>query len=188
MPNLQYISNIASSEKIGNSLVKINNNFVNLNEALCSIKNKFDSRVVVRTFFYYGPNSGTDPTSGMQDSVASLPSNVAIEKFVNNTSYLNLPSVSRLNDQVYVIYQKTGVYLPTLTRIGSKVYAGGVASWATPDTYATYSPLFVIWKLVAENNLTATLNYKIQTGFPKFSQAETISSPNWNNPVSWTEY
>lgn len=194
----QYITNIAPTEKIGNSLIKLNNNFVNLNEALCTIKNKFDSTVVVRTFFYYGPNSGTTPTSDMQDEVASYPSNSTIEQFVNgpDPSYLNLPSISKENDQVYVIYQKTGVSLSTSNRVTTNAYNIRVISRyvrrtitiKTPDEHAIYSPLFVIWKLVLQPTETSSLIYKVQSGYPKFTQAETISTNDWANPGVWSEF
>jgi hypothetical protein len=194
----QYVTNIAPTEKIGNSLIKINNNFFNLNEALCSLKKKFDDTVQTRTFFYYGPNSATSPTSNMQDNVASYPNNTTIELFVNGTgsNSLNVPSISKENDQVYVIYQKTGVFLPTSIRTTNKVFQVSVISRyinvtetaKTPDEHAIYSPVFIIWKLVAKKNNANALVYQVESGFPKFSQAETISTPNWNNPSLWSEF
>lgn len=198
MPCPQYVANIAPTEKIGNSLIKINNNFVNLNDALCSIKNKFDSTVVVRTFFYYGPNSATTPTSNMQDDIASYPSNATIEQFINGTSTgsLNVPSISKENDQVYVVYQKTGVYLPVSSRISTTTYSVRVISRyetrtqtvKTPDQQPIYSPLFVIWKLVAKTNESNPLTYQVESGFPKFTQAETVSTNDWNDPTKWSEF
>jgi hypothetical protein len=201
----QYVTNIAPTEKIGNSLIKINNNFVNLNQELCDLKAKIDSTVAVRTFFYYGPNSGTNtippnPTSGMQDDIASYPSNSTIEQFINGTSSsnLNVPSFSKENDQVYVVYQKTGVYLPRFNRLGQTTFSVQVISqrrptyitksFTTPDESAIYSPLFVIWKLVAKKNNTGSLFYRVESGFPKFSQAETFSTNDWSNPTVWSEY
>jgi hypothetical protein len=194
----QYVTNIAPTEKIGNSLIKINNNFVNLNEALCSLKKKFDDTVTVRTFFYYGPNSGTNPTSNMQDNIASYPSNSTIEQFINGSSSgnLNVPSISKENDQVYVVYQKTGVYIPQFNRLGYKTFGVQVIStyvnitkrFTTPDESAIYTPLFVIWKLIALKNNTGSLQYKVESEFPKFSQAETISTNNWYNPLTWSEF
>lgn len=194
----QYVKNISPTEKIGNSLVKINDNFFNLNDALCSIKKKFDETVVVRTFFYYGPNSATTPTGNMQDTITSYPKNSTIEQFVNGTgtSSLNVPSISKENDQVYVIYQKTGMYLPTSTRVSKYTYSVQVISryetrtetLRTPDEHAIYSPMFIIWKLVAKKNSNNTLVYQTESGFPKFSQAETLSTPDWYKPNTWSEF
>ena len=194
----QYVRNISPTEKIGNSLVKINDNFVNLNQELCNIKSKLDSTVTVRTFFYYGPNSATTPTSNMQDGTTSYPKNTTIEQFINGSTpnNLNIPSLSKENDQVYVVYQKTGIYLPTSRRISTVTFSVRIisryetrtATFATADEHAIYSPLFVIWKLVAKKSNTGSLAYQVESGFPKFSQAETLSTPNWNNPTLWTEF
>jgi hypothetical protein len=53
----------------------------------------------------------------------------------------------------------------------------------TPEVYNTFSPLFIIWQLIYDGN-----KYNVSTGFPKYSQAETISSEYWNQPLEWTEY
>jgi len=105
---------IYDSENIGDSLTKINNNFSSLKTLACNIEGVLDKTIEVRTFFYYGPNSATagevpaDPTSGMQDGVASRPSNSTIKSFVTDTDKLNLPAISESGDTAYVIYQKTG--------------------------------------------------------------------------------
>lgn len=196
----QYVRNISPTEKIGNSLVKINDNFVNLNQGLCDIKSKLDSVVTVRTFFYYGPNTATqpDPTSNMQDNVASYPKNSTIEQFINGSTpnNLNIPSLSKENDQVYVIYQKTGIYLQTSRRQSTTTFSVRIISryetrtetFYTNDQHTIHSPLFVIWKLVAKKSNTGSLAYQVESGFPKFSQAETLSTPNWNNPTLWSEF
>ena len=70
----------------------------------------------IRTFFYHGPsdiNTTQAPqygTYGMKDQEKRRPSNTNVETFVNtlltndpNSPYTN----NRLNDEVYVIYQKT---------------------------------------------------------------------------------
>lgn len=199
----QYIAPIRNSERIGNSLVKINNNFANLQSAFCELYDKASSIVRVRTFFYYGPNSSADPTSGMQDNKASYPSNTTIESFVNSSSQLNVPTISRAGDIAYIIYQKTGYY----SRSASKLYSGSLivdtnSNIATekyktvsytqdnatqgkaPDTYNVFSPVFVIWKLTAQSNKI----YKVETGFPKFTQAETLANSNWDKPKLWTTY
>jgi hypothetical protein len=194
----QYTVNISPTEKIGNSLVKINNNFFNLNQELCDIKKKLDDTVTVRTFFYYGPNSASDPESSMRDNEASYPKNTTIEQFINGSTpnNLNIPSISKENDQAYVVYQKTGMYLPTSRRISTVTFQVRIISryqtisenFGTADTHAIYSPLFIIWKLIAKKNNTGSLIYQVEPGFPKFSQAETLSTNNWNNPTLWSEF
>lgn len=190
----RYVSNIQRTEKIGDSLVKINNNFFNLKTALCNMHERVDSIIDVRTFFYYGPNADTTPTSGMQDGVVSRPSNSTIENFVNSPSQLNLPSYSSTGDIAYVVYQKTGYLSKEAVRYKSgtvTVVAPGsiegskVVGWETtaPDKYTVYSPVFIIWKLVYNGT-----QYRTEIGFPKFSQAETISTPNWNQPQNWTQF
>jgi hypothetical protein len=212
-----YVAPIRNSERIGNSLVKINNNFANLQTAYCELLDKIARIVQVRTFFYYGPNSHIDPTSNMQNNRASYPSNNTILNFVNGTTQLNLPAVSRPNDVAYVIYQKTGYYSRfapqkysgTLTvNTGSNIASEKVKTVSytdlnaiegvAPDTYNVFSPVFVIWKLTAQalrpNSsviISAALQpvrYTLDNGFPKFTQAETIANANWDKPNLWTEY
>jgi hypothetical protein len=190
----RYISVINRTEKIGDSLVKINNNFYNLRTALCDLHERMDSLVEVRTFFYYGPNAEaeTTATAGMQDETASRPSNTTIESFIN--TQLELPTYSRANDIAYVIYQKTGFLAQEAIRVKTgteTVVAPGsregskVVGWSTtaPDKYNVYSPVFIIWKLIFDG-----ASYKTVMGFPKFTQAETISTPDWNQPQNWTQY
>jgi hypothetical protein len=194
----QYTVNISPTEKIGNSLVKINNNFFNLNQGLCDIKKKLDETVTVRTFFYYGPNSATNPVSNMEDGTTSYPKNTTIEQFINGSTpnNLNIPSLSKENDQAYVVYQKTGIYLLTSRRLSTIAfpvriisrYETRTATFETPNLQAIYSPLFVIWKLIAKKNNTGSLIYQVEPGFPKFSQAETLSTNNWNKPTLWSEF
>ena len=187
-----YISKINPAENIGDSLLKLNNNFYNLKEELCLIKDKLDKTVKVRTFFYYGPNIANDPTSGMNDGTASRPSNTTIENFVNRPDSLNLPIYSQKNDLVYVIYQKTGFYQNSVTRTTSGTVQTArvigfqtTVAWSTttPERFDTYSPVFIIWLLNYDGN-----KYSVMNGYPKFSQAQTLSSPNWNNPTSWSQY
>jgi hypothetical protein len=205
----QYIETINSSENIGDSLIKINNNFWNIQEGFCKFKKQIASTIQVRTFFYYGPNAAANSTSGMQDGLTTRPSNVTIENFINSTNQLNIPAISKLNDIAYVIYQKTG-YLAlqaTRTTSGTVPVLGtspaqnvpvtttndpifnppltkpGPWSTTTPERYNYFSPVFIIWKLIF--NGTA---YITDFGFPKFSQAETLSTPNWNNPRVWSKY
>jgi hypothetical protein len=112
-------------------------------------------------------------------------------------------------DIAFVIYQKTGFlaqqaaritsgYLPVL---GTRAGAAGVsttndpvynppltkyAAWSTttPDLYNLFSPAYVIWRLTANSNK----QYFMDPGWPRFSQAETLSTPNWNQPWKWVKY
>lgn len=101
---------INQDEYIGNSLEKINSNFTALASAACNLEQYIENKINVRTFFYYGPNSTAqpDPTSNMDDNFSTRPALSTIRTFVNSTTQLNLLPISKKNDQVYVIYQKTG--------------------------------------------------------------------------------
>ena len=102
------IEEIFDNECLSDSLLKINNNFLNLENSICELRQRVDARVEVRTFFYYGPNATTNPASGMADGTVSRPSDMTIQTFVNSPTELNLPAISKPNDIAYVIYQKTG--------------------------------------------------------------------------------
>jgi len=186
----RLIRKIRNTQNIGDSLLTINNNFYSLGTTLCQLKKRVDDLVDIRTFFYYGPNAGIDATSEMQDNKASRPSNTTIENFVNNREELNLAQSSRPNDQVYIIYQKTGFQRNSaaLVRSGTvtiRVIGGGTksANWKAvfDDQYNTYSPVFIIWKLVYNGN-----RYIVQPRFPKYTQAETFSTNLWRSPEFWT--
>lgn len=127
------IKPILETEYIGESLSTINRNFTLLRDAACNIENRINSIANVRTFFYYGPNSATDPYSGMQSGVPSIPSFTTIENFVNNASLLNLPAITQINDIAYVVYQKTGWFQPqTKTYIRN---SGGNVTFTTQENY-----------------------------------------------------
>jgi hypothetical protein len=192
----KYTQFIRDNEKIGNSLIKINNNFINLKNILCELYERVANTVAVRTFFYYGPNSSSDISSNMQDGAPSRPSNNTIKNFVNNADQLNVLAYSKTNDQVYVIYQKTGYQLKEITRtttgtVNVPAPPGGwtpssiTASWSTttPEKYTIYSPVFIIWKLVHNG-----AQYEVEPQFPKYTQANTIYSANWNQPQNWATY
>ena len=189
----RLVKTIRNTQNLGDSLLTINNNFYSLGTILCELKSRVDKLVEVRTFFYYGPNAGADPASGMEDGKMSRPSNTTIENFVNNRSDLNLAQTSKLNDQVFVVYQKTGFSRnsATIYRSGSvtiRVIGAGTktAHWTAyfDDQYNTYSPVFIIWKLVYNGT-----RYVVQPKFPKFTQAETFSTSLWRNPELWmTQY
>jgi hypothetical protein len=190
----KYVSYIRTSERIGNSLVKINNNFNNLKNILCELFDRVTA-ISIRTFFYYGPNSSNNISSNLDSNRPTYPSNIIIEEFVNNPSQLNVPSYSRRNDQVYVIYQKTGFYdqYATRTRSGSVTIpapagyrpASQTLPWSVQinDIYTNYAPVFIIWKLVNNGQ-----EYKVTPGYPKFSSAQTISTNLWNQPQFWGTY
>jgi hypothetical protein len=108
--NLQDVQLIYNNENIGDSLPKINNNFTVLKDVACTLEKRIDSIVNVRTFFYYGPNSATDPESGLDANNLTLPSKTTIQNFVNKSSGLDLPQFSKTGDIAYVVYQKTGWY------------------------------------------------------------------------------
>jgi hypothetical protein len=97
------IQTIENTECLTDSLNKINSNFTNLQTTFCTLKDRVDKQVQVRTFFYYGPNSNTDASSGMADEQTAKPSPETIFAFVNSRSQLNLPAISNLNDVAYVI-------------------------------------------------------------------------------------
>ena len=58
-------------------------------------------------------------------------------------------------------------------------------NWETnvSDTYRIYAPTLVIYKLTFNGT-----QYLMDSGFPKFTQASTSSTTNWNNPQLWTTY
>lgn len=246
---------IYGDENIGDSLEKINTNFQNLKQGACIIESELDDLVNIRTFFYYGPNAPTESEAGSweQDNQLNRPSDTTIENFVNGTGQLNLPSISRIGDMAYVIYQKTGWYtqatnyqrsgsdrLPfdrltyydfqyqatktrqvpytvtvsrkigiaggkgggtvtttetryrdetytvTETTQGSKIETYYVGyNWSTDinDQYTHYVPIFVIYRLTYNGT-----QYVLDSGFPKYSRANTASTTNWNNPRTWTTY
>lgn len=58
-------------------------------------------------------------------------------------------------------------------------------TWATTieDTYNFYAPIFIIYKLTF--NGTA---YAVDSGFPKFTRAQSGNTINWKNPQLWSTY
>lgn len=203
----RYVASIFETENIGDSLIKINNNFLNLKNVLCDLHERVDSTVAVRTFFYYGSNAtSTNPQFEMENNVSSRPANSRIENFINID--LNLDKISKVNDQAYVIYQKTGYLLKNAVRVTTGTVTvppppnttvldknnnpvvttwGGPLSvnWSTdtPEKSTYYSPTFIIWKLVFNGT-----RYSTSAGFPVFSSAHTASTNNWNNPQNWSTY
>lgn len=127
---------ISETEYIGESLPTINRNFTLLRDAACNIEERINNIANVRTFFYYGPNSATDPYSGMQSGIPSIPSFTTIENFVNNSNQLNLPAITQINDIAYVVYQKTGWFQPQTKTYVQNV--GGNVTFTTQEYY-TYT-------------------------------------------------
>lgn len=202
MANCKLVRKINEVEYLGDSLITLNNNFFTLNRTLCDLKNRLDTKVEVRTFFYYGINAingkNPSPIYNMQDESASRPSNSTIQNFVNSSNQLDLLPVSKKNDQVYVIYQKTG-YLQKVAKryvtgtedvtlyINSSTIANETRTlpWEDEidDAYNIYTPVFIMWLLTHDGT-----NYKVNTGFPKFLQNNTSSTIDWNTPKTWATY
>lgn len=197
-PNL--IRNIRPTENIGSSLITLNNNFWSIGTTLCNLKERLENQIRIRTFFYYGPNAGTDPMSGMDNDKTTRPTNQTIENFVNGHQNLNLAQNSKLNDQVYIVYQKTGYQrsftretiagsFPVQVQVISSTRGTGTAHFSInfEDYYNTLSPVFIIWKLTAKLlRVNSPIRYTVDSGFPKFTQAETFSTNFWKSPNLWT--
>jgi len=209
-----YIQPLIENECLYESLPKINNNFANIEQILCNLKERFDSRVEVRTFFYYGPNAEQIPTDSMNDNEISRPSDTTIQAFVNSSTQLNLPAISKINDIAYVIYQKTGflsVGIPGQATVASNqiryetIFVPqpggrffqrftpvtiGVDPRAISNTFASediitfFAPIFVVWRLTYTSNGA----YIVDSGFPKFIRSQTNSSQNAFNPQTWSTY
>lgn len=208
------VSLIYDNDNIGESLYKINNNFEALQTLACDIEKTLDKEIQIRTLFYYGPNSATDPGSDMQDGQTSYPSVATIENFVNAT--LQLSSISEVGDLAYVIYQKTGwtsqeiatqrsgsgsvpysrtVTVPYTRKIGIGRYVTEYRR-QTRTFYAGYS-----WStnINDQYNLYAPVliiyklyyngtSYNVNANYPKFTRASTNTTANWNNPTAWSIY
>lgn len=182
-PCVKFVKKIDSTECLSDSLAKINNNFLNLEEVVCDIKQKIDISKAVRTFFYYGPNSETDAASNMMDNKVSRPSDLTIRAFVNSSTQLDLTSISRPGDVAYVVYQKTGWLNNQL--VGVPIEFGDTFLGLTPsDTFNTFAPIFVVWRLTYVG-----VDYTVDVGYPRFVQAQTDgSSTFWSTPQNWSQY
>lgn len=177
----QYIQTIEPAECLSDSLSKINNNFQNLQSVVCDLKETVDEMVEIRTLWYYGPNAENDPSSGMQTGVASRPSNNTIKAFVNSPEQLDLPTISNVDDVVYIIFQKTGFKNNQLTNITVDYNFGE----HTGNLLNSFAPTFFIWRLTFDGN-----EYNITPGYPAITRAETTTSGTrvWNQPQSWSQY
>jgi hypothetical protein len=179
---------IEDNECLNDSLFYINNNFLNLQQALKDLNTRFDERIEVRTFFYYGPNASSAPESGMADNQTTRPSDITIQAFVNSPSQLNLPAISKPGDIAYVIYQKTGY----LNNLRQNVLSDFNISTTTQDVINFFAPIFIIWRLTSRESSIYTVD---SPTFPKFfrSQIANISEgapgwQNWNNPQNWSQF
>lgn len=179
------IQSIESTECLSDSLVKINSNFTNLQTTFCSLKDRVDKKIQVRTFFYYGPNSSIDASSGMLDNQTARPSPEVITAFVNSRTQLNLPSISNVNDTAYVIYQKSGFQTSlSATNPGiSTNYNWGDIPESTDINYS-FAPALIIWRLVYNGSM-----YTISNGFPKYHREMTNNTTTlWNSPQLWSQF
>ena len=104
--NPNNIKIINESECLSESVNTINSNFANLSAIACSLKERIDAIRLSRTFFYYGPNSNIVAYNDIDNTI---PSDFTITTFVNSPQELDLQSVSRPGDIVYIVHQKTGV-------------------------------------------------------------------------------
>lgn len=180
------IQTIESSECLTDSLAKINSNFTNLQTTFCTLKDRVDKRIQIRTFFYYGPNSGTDARSGMLDDQTAKPSPEVISAFVNSPTQLNLPAISNINDMAYVIYQKTGFQhsLAATTNPNIDTNYTWTSLPAEQDINYSFAPALIIWRLVYDGS-----QYLISTGFPKYHREMTNNNINlWNQPQLWSQF
>lgn len=197
-----YLENVSSDECLGSSLPKINTNFNTLQNILWSLRERVDSRVEVRTFFYYGPNS-TGPagskgrtsnpikgapqalaasapspaTSGMDDGKISRPSNLTIQAFINSPSQINLPSISKAADVAYVIFQKTGfnsVIPPDLTTFkgSTRITTEQLATTTTTNIDINVDISPIF--IIWKLTCSKRLSYLVDQGFPKFHRAQTV--------------
>jgi len=171
----RLISKIRNTRNIGDSLVTLNTNFYTLDSVLCELRRRVESLVEVRTFFYYGPNQGNDPAAtNMRNDQTNIPSNTTIENFVNSTNELNLALHTKENDEVNIVYQKTGFFRNEDIRTITGTAKAQVISfsqdvpWSTnvPETYNIYAPTFIIWKLVHNG-----IKYEILGNYPKYMQS-----------------
>lgn len=177
-----FPENIDNAECVTSSLSKLNRNFQTLEDIVYALEDRLSVNQV-RTFFYYGPNAQTNPRSGMDDNAASRPSNATIQGYVNDATQLALPRVSKTGDIAYVLFQKTGYYSTANTTFEN------IPQQTTGDIINYYRPILMVWRLTF--NGTA---YLVDTGFPKFSAADTSTFPaqgsntTWNQPQRWSTF
>lgn len=175
------IEEIFDNECLSDSLLKINNNFLNLESSVCELRQRVDSQVEVRTFFYYGPNATSNPASGMNDGGISRPSDMTIQAFVNSPTELNLPTISKPRDVVYITYQKTG-FLTTNSLnapAGSTVSTRGIISRGDPVNlkYGIWHDVEDYFSAVASCDGAAGRLGTITLSFRPFVRAPFVGAP-----------
>jgi hypothetical protein len=116
----------------------------------------------------------------MADNQVSRPSDMTIQAFVNSSTELNLPAISKPNDVAYVVYQKTGFLNNQLQNITTS----NLFNDTTNDIVNFFAPIFIIWKLT---HLPEGA-YVVDNGFPKFVRAQTNNSQDAFNPQTWSTY
>jgi hypothetical protein len=180
--------NISEDECVSSSLSKINRNFQKLEQTVQTLEDRISVNQI-RTFFYYGPNSATNASSGMQDNNPSRPSSLTIQSYVNDLTQLALPRISKTGDIAYVIYQKTG-YFSTLGQPFEGIPSRfDQTTFARTDVVNYYLPTFITWKLTFNG-----IAYLVDVGFPKFSTALASATPAqpgntlWNQPQRWSTF
>ena len=176
---IPFIQTIYPTECLSDSLIKLNTNFANLQTKICNIKEALDSGVEVRTFWYYGPNAENDASSDMQTGILSRPSNETIKAFVNSRAQLNLPSISDVNDIVYVIFQKTGFQNNQLNDIRVNHNFGDHQG----NLLNTFAPSFFIWQLTFNGT-----EYSVSPEWPKIVRGQGQLDTFEIQPQSWSQY
>jgi len=187
--NSNSISLIEETECLSESINTINSNFLSLSATTCQLKQRVEAIKMVRTFFYYGPNSQANSRSLMGYNQLSRPSDQRIFGFVNSSNFLDLPKISYPGDIVYVIYQKTG--FRNNQRLGISTDFRFTDGSFTGDINNRFSPTFFVWKLVYEERpeIRPGSFYYISGNWPKIHRAETdLNNSNWNQPQNWSNY
>lgn len=162
-----YITRITPDECVGDSLAKINSNFSNIETVTHELEARVNTLKQIRTFFYYGPNAGTDASSGLNNNETSRPSDLTIQAFVNSPSQLNLLAISSPGDVAYVIYQKTGFNSSLATGIPAEYnWSSSTNSWTTTnETGATTSgPTLGVQAVVLPNGKAYGFTHTVGSG------------------------
>jgi hypothetical protein len=213
---------IGRDEFIGDSLEKINSNFTALASAACNLEQYIQNKTNIRTFFYYGPNSTFTPTIAdidldMDGNSPTYPNNNTIQTFVNSVTGLNLLPISKLNDEAYVVYQKTGwvttqtpytatgtgsapyeatVQVPIVRTIGIGRRRPVVVGYETrvETRYASYSWTENVDDINRNHSPNFIVYRLVHDGVDykvnniRFVRAQTANTINWNNPKIWITY
>lgn len=126
----QYVENIERTECIGNSLVKINNNFKNLDVAVCETGNDIEGLISLITSL-----SAAVQSSGFTGCVSYFPSTVAPTGWlalsgqqVSRTEYSNLWSFAQSSGNLV-----TNTNWTSLSAFGSFSDGDGSTTFRLPD-------------------------------------------------------